>query len=69
MNIGLRRGVGIRLFLLTALLFLSAASFAETITLRQAVELALKHADGIAISAADTPAPASANSTTVTSLN
>jgi outer membrane protein len=53
MNIGLRRGVGIRLFLLTALLFLSAASFAETITLRQAVELALKHADGIAISAAD----------------
>jgi outer membrane protein TolC len=50
---GLRRGVGIRLFLLTALLFLSAASFAEPITLRQAVELALKHADGIAISAAD----------------
>jgi outer membrane protein len=50
---GLRRGVGIRLFFVTALLFLSNASFAEPITLRQAVELALKHADGIAISAAD----------------
>jgi outer membrane protein len=53
MNNGLRSGVGIRLFLLATFLILSVSAFAEPITLRQAVELALKHADGIAISAAD----------------
>ncbi|MFZ0770006.1 MAG: TolC family protein [Candidatus Sulfotelmatobacter sp.] len=46
-------GLGIHKLLLAALLFLPAASLAEPLTLRHAVELGLKHASGIAISAAD----------------
>jgi outer membrane protein len=46
-------GAGIHKLLLAALLFLPATSLAEPLTLRHAVELALKHASGIAISAAD----------------
>jgi len=48
----LRGGAAIH-FILAALLFLPASSLAEPLTLRQVVDLALKHANGIAISAAD----------------
>src|ERR1700739_3940612 len=40
-------------FLLAALLFLPASLLAEPITLRHAVELAVKHANGTAIAADD----------------
>lgn len=46
-------GAGIPKLLLAALLFLPAASLAQPLTLRHAVELALKHANGLAIAAAD----------------
>lgn len=46
--------VGIHIFLFAMLLFLPSSLLAEpALTLRHAVELALKHANGIAISAAD----------------
>jgi len=48
-----RSGTGIHKFLLAALLFLPASLLAEPLTLKHAVELALKHANGIAIAAAD----------------
>src|SRR5271163_4650449 len=47
------RRVFIHKLLFVAILFLPALSLAEPLTLRHAVELALKHASGIAISAAD----------------
>ncbi|MGD1021422.1 MAG: TolC family protein [Candidatus Sulfotelmatobacter sp.] len=53
MRTRLRSGSGIPMLLLAMLLFLPASSLAEPLTLRHAVELALKHANGIAISAAD----------------
>ena len=46
-------GKGIRKLLLATLLFQPALSLAEPLTLKHAVELALKHANGIAIAAAD----------------
>jgi outer membrane protein TolC len=47
------RRVFIHKILFVTLLFLPTLSLAEPLTLRRAVELALKHASGIAISAAD----------------
>ncbi len=47
------RSAGIPKVLLVALLFLPALSSAQPLTLRQTVELALKHATGVGISAAD----------------
>jgi outer membrane protein TolC len=49
----LRSGSGICGLLLAALLFLPALSLAEPVTLRHAVELALLHANGAAIAAAE----------------
>lgn len=46
-------GSGIHKLLLTILLFLPASSWAEPLTLKHAVELALQHASGIGIAAAD----------------
>ena len=48
-----RIGKGIHRLLLATLLFQPALSLAEPLTLKHAVELALKHANGIAIAAAD----------------
>ena len=48
-----RTGVGIHNFLLAALLLLPVSLLAEPITLKRAVELALKHANGAAIAAAE----------------
>jgi outer membrane protein TolC len=48
-----RRSARIHKLSLAALLFLPASLLAEPITLRHAVELALKHANGAAIAAAD----------------
>jgi outer membrane protein TolC len=53
MKNGIQDCVGIRFILLAALLLFSMTSFAEPVTLRHAIELALQHANGIAISAAD----------------
>ncbi|MFZ0199990.1 MAG: TolC family protein [Candidatus Sulfotelmatobacter sp.] len=53
MRNGSRRGSGIYRFLLAALLFLPASLWAEPLTLKHAVELALRHASGIGIAAAD----------------
>ena len=53
MRNGSRRGSGIHRFLLAALLFLPASLLAEPLTLKHAVELALQHASGIGIAAAD----------------
>ena len=46
-------GSGIHKLLLAVLLFLPVSSWAEPLTLRHAVELALQHASGIAIATAD----------------
>jgi len=48
-----RRGTRSHKFLLAALFFLPASLFAQPVTLQHAVELALKHATGIDIAAAD----------------
>jgi outer membrane protein TolC len=48
-----RRGLGIHKLLLTALLFLPVSLLAEPLALKHAVELALQHASGIGIAAAD----------------
>jgi outer membrane protein TolC len=53
MRTKMRGGASIHKLLLTALFFLPAASFAEPLTLKHAVELALQRANGIAISSAD----------------
>ncbi len=53
MRNGYRTGSGIPRFLFAALLFLPAALWAEPLTLKHAVELALQHASGIGIAAAD----------------
>src|ERR1700685_1916418 len=46
-------GASIHKLLLTALFFLPAMSFAEPLTMKHAVELALQHASGIGVAAAD----------------
>jgi outer membrane protein TolC len=52
-KIKLRSSARIHKFLLAVLVFPSASLLAEPVTLHQAVELALKHATGISIAAAD----------------
>jgi outer membrane protein TolC len=53
MRIKMRGRASIHKLLLTVLFLLPTASFAEPLTMRHAVELALQHANGIAMSAAD----------------